>query len=90
MHWWEMIAQRFRAPYLMEQMMRRFGALEKIKQGPEGARTLRSAAIRCIGCGEARACGEWLNEERQAETPPAYCRNTDLIRRLRDETATRH
>ena len=88
MRLWEMIAQRFRAPHLMERMMRRFGVIGELKDGPEGAREFRGAALRCMSCGEAKACREWLDEAKPADAPPAYCRNADLIARLRADNAT--
>ncbi|MFD1911448.1 DUF6455 family protein [Halodurantibacterium flavum] len=55
--------------------------------------SLRGAVLRCCGCDKAEACQGWLDaqergrQERQAGAAPAtapdYCRNRDLMARLR-------
>ena len=92
MRWWEMIVQRFRAPALMERMFARFDIRTRLVDRHHAAEMLRGAALRCMACGEAKACGEWLDkaETEGADLPPAYCRNAYLIRRLKRETETLH
>lgn len=56
-------------------------ALEDGRLSPEG---LRAAVGRCNGCTEARACDGWLDSHPGgADTPPGYCRNTELFAELR-------
>jgi hypothetical protein len=52
-------------------------ALEDGRLGPGG---LRAAVARCTGCTEGCACDAWLDAHPGgADTPPGYCRNTDLF-----------
>lgn len=90
MRWWEMIAQRFRAPVLMERMMARFGVRAALAERPGGPEALRRATIRCMTCSETEACESWLGEDEMSAEPPSYCRNADIIARLRRPTDTLH
>ncbi|WP_244839855.1 DUF6455 family protein [Mesorhizobium sp. 131-2-5] len=36
----------------------------------------------CRSCGHQDECAVWLDETEDADHPPAYCRNSDLIARL--------
>ena len=83
MRWWEMIAQRFRAPDLMERMLAHFGVRTALAERPGGPEALRRATIRCMSCSEAEACETWLGDNEAPDKPPSYCRNADLIARLR-------
>jgi hypothetical protein len=41
------------------------------------------AVERCGSCGHGSECADWLDHNQQPEVPPEYCRNADLIERLR-------
>lgn len=44
------------------------------------------AVLSCTGCGQPGACESWLAETAgPQDRPPSYCRNTDLLARLRPE-----
>lgn len=90
MRWWEMVAQRFRAPALMERMFARFDVRRPLVERPGGPEALRRAALRCMACGQTADCDAWLERQEAPADPPAYCRNADLIRRLRRECDTTH
>lgn len=56
-------------------------ALVDGRLSPEG---LRSAVGRCHGCTDSCACDAWLETHQGgADTPPGYCRNTDLFADIR-------
>lgn len=44
---------------------------------------LAGAVVRCTECASPDACNRWLDATPSADTPPAYCRNSDLLDRLR-------
>lgn len=44
---------------------------------------ISDAVLRCTGCSNPGHCEGWLAATVEAETPPGYCRNTDLMARLR-------
>ena len=46
---------------------------------------LGDGVMACTGCANPDECEHWLTEQSgQTETTPDYCRNTDLLKRLRD------
>lgn len=92
MRLWEMIAQRFRAPSLMERMFARFDVSKRFDDPHQAGGMLRSAVVRCMSCDKADECAVWLEEAEggEATEPPPYCRNLGLIQRLRQETETLH
>lgn len=90
MRWWEMVAQRFRAPALMERMFSRFDVRLRLAERPGGAETLRRATVRCMSCAETDACEAWLERAEAPDEPPPFCRNGDLIGRLRREMGAPH
>lgn len=92
MRLWEMIAQRFRAPALMERMFARFDVGTRFDDPHRAAELLRGAAVRCMSCGKTKECSAWLDRAETAEPaePPSFCRNIHLIQRLRHETETPH
>ena len=47
------------------------------------------AADRCRSCGHKDECSIWLDEHQQADSPPDYCRNSDLIARLQHAAGQR-
>lgn len=46
------------------------------------ALALRGIALRCATCKQHAACAKLLNENEQLESPPEYCRNAEMFRRL--------
>ena len=44
---------------------------------------LAEAVVRCTGCESPGACEKWLETHPDADAPPGYCRNGDLMTRLR-------
>lgn len=60
-----------------------FGAA--LVEGRMAGQELRNAIYRCTGCDEPEACKHWLDSKvaSGAEVPPGYCRNSDLLARLR-------
>ena len=83
----EWLSRLLDSPALMERMMARFGVRERLRGRPHAAEVTRRAAIRCGGCGDKRECEEWLDAGAQGDAVPSFCRNSDLIERLRRETA---
>lgn len=92
MRLWETITRRFQSPALMERMFALFHVREKMvgMDDEMAAKTLRAAAVRCMGCGHAQECDSWLGENKASAAPPSYCRNAELIARLGLETDSIH
>ena len=57
---------------------------DALVRGAISAPELRNAVMACTGCEQTGACRDWLRDHAggAAETP-AYCRNHDLMDRLR-------
>lgn len=55
---------------------------EGLIQGRLTGEELRSAVLGCTTC-DAETCEAWLDTHAQAATPPSFCRNRDLLTRLR-------
>lgn len=74
---------------LMDDMMVTLGVRQSIAELPGGAQVMRRAAIRCFDCKDTEACQMWLDEHREADAAPAFCRNRDLFARVkrREEAA---
>ena len=68
---------------LMERMMRRFGVDRLLKHVPNHAAVTPRAIDRCRACGHQAECAGWLDRNEHPGEPPDYCRNSDLIARLR-------
>ncbi len=65
----------------MERMMQRFHVDGALAELPLAA---RNAAIeRCRSCGRQDLCRAWLDAGVEADEPPDYCRNGQLIDDLR-------
>ncbi|TPM89916.1 MULTISPECIES: DUF6455 family protein [unclassified Mesorhizobium] len=67
---------------LMGRMMRTLGVDRHLKVVADHAAVTNRAVNRCRACGHQDECMTWLDEHQQAENPPDYCRNSDLIARL--------
>ena len=67
----------------MHRMMERFGVDRPLKTLPHHGEVTARAVERCGSCGHDGECAEWLDHNKQPEAPPEYCRNADLIERLR-------
>lgn len=87
MRWWQMIAQRFGAPELMERMLRQCDVDDYIQARSDTAEMLRAATLRCMSCRQIDDCAVLLDRAEPTDEPPSYCRNGGLIRRLRREAA---
>lgn len=49
---------------------------------------ISEAVLRCTGCADPTHCEGWLASRVSAEVAPGYCRNRDLMARLRRERRT--
>ena len=67
---------------LMDRMMRKLGVDKQLKIVPDHIAVTSRAVDRCRSCGHQDECSIWLDEHQQADSPPDYCRNSDLIARL--------
>ncbi|OBQ71307.1 DUF6455 family protein [Mesorhizobium erdmanii] len=68
---------------LMDRMMRKLGVDRQLKVVADQIQVTNRAVDRCRSCGHQEECSTWLDNEQNANHPPAYCRNSDLIARLR-------
>ena len=68
---------------LMERMFRRLDVEDVLTSLPHGPEVLRRAAARCAACDSASACEAWLDDAASPREAPRFCRNHDLIERLR-------
>lgn len=63
---------------------------EEVLRGALDPSVLVDAVLSCTNCTDPSHCSAWLAAQTDvAETTPGYCRNTDLLLRLRDEAAKR-
>ncbi|ADV15434.1 hypothetical protein EN962_24620 [Mesorhizobium sp. M7A.F.Ca.CA.001.09.2.1] len=67
---------------LMGRMMRKLGVDRQLKVVADHAAVTDRAVNRCRSCGHQDECSTWLDQNEQADAPPDYCRNRDLIARL--------
>lgn len=68
------IRQRFaRQAQLMGAMMDRIGV--EPGQAASHARGFAAASRRCLWCPSAQACGQWLEQNQQADRAPEFCPN---------------
>lgn len=74
---------------LMGRMMRTVGVDRHLKVVADHAAVTNRAVNRCRSCGHQDECSAWLDEHQQAENPPDYCRNSDLIARLQHAAGQR-
>jgi len=71
---------------LMHRMADTVGAdlATALARGELSAPELRNAVIACTGCEGGAECGQWLDDHGAgAADTPSYCRNHDLLDRLR-------
>lgn len=68
---------------LMERMFAKFGVREQFAEISQGPEVLRRAAMRCASCTDTEACAAWLDTNAAPAEAPDYCRNHDLIERMR-------
>jgi hypothetical protein len=61
----------------MDRMMRRFGVDQALDAQPPIMRV--HAVERCRACGRQEDCRAWLDAAVDADVPPSYCRNGQLI-----------
>ena len=74
---------------LMDRMMRKLGVDKQLKIVPDHIAVTSRAVDRCRSCGHQDECSIWLDEHQQADNPPDYCRNSDLIARLQHAAGQR-
>ncbi|WP_245330949.1 DUF6455 family protein [Mesorhizobium sophorae] len=74
---------------LMGRMMQKLGVDRQLKIVADHAAVTNRAVDRCRSCGHQDECSNWLDEHRQADDPPDYCRNRDLIARLQHAAGRR-
>ncbi|MDX8480956.1 DUF6455 family protein [Mesorhizobium sp. VK24D] len=67
---------------LMGRMMQKMGVERQLKIIPDQVAVINRAVDRCRSCGHQAECSTWLDSHEQADAPPEYCRNADLIARL--------
>ncbi|MET1414682.1 DUF6455 family protein [Roseibium sp. HPY-6] len=66
---------------LMGRMLDTIGAMKNIPAGIQSDAAMRSAAIRCINCGNTEACKKWLQDHPDGATSPMKgCPNEDLFK----------
>lgn len=74
---------------LMGRMMQKMGVDRQLKVVPDQIAVTSRAVDRCRSCGHQDECSVWLDNNEQAEDPPDYCRNRDLIARLQHAACQR-
>lgn len=79
----EIFGRLTRNPSLMERMFATLGVRDWFRANPNGPAVLRRAALRCTTCSQAAACAQWLDAAAEPTEAPGYCRNHDLIERIR-------
>lgn len=67
---------------LFEAMANKLGVRDKIFELNGAPSVYRRANMRCLSCGNADACSEWLESGAEASEAPDYCRNKTLFARL--------
>ncbi|WP_299472329.1 DUF6455 family protein [uncultured Roseibium sp.] len=66
---------------LMGRMLDTIGAMKNMPAGIHSDAAIRSAAIRCINCGNTEACKRWLQEHPDgAASPMKGCPNEELFK----------
>ena len=77
MNWMDRLNERAE---LMGRMLDTIGAMKNVPVGYQADTDLRSAALRCINCGETEACQKWLEAHPDgAERALPECPNADLF-----------
>ncbi len=71
---------------LMEGMIARLGLRDAMSSVPHAHEVKRRALLRCTTCEEPDVCEAWLNEHASADEAPHFCRNHDLMARLKRMT----
>lgn len=67
---------------LFDGMVSRTGVSDRMPHSINEERELRSAIFRCAGCTDTGPCRDWLEKAEQGSSPPDFCRNADLFKRL--------
>ena len=71
---------------LFEQMVKKLNLRDELSAVPRSPEVTRRAFSRCLTCAEPGACAEWLEETPVADEAPDYCRNHDMLERLKKLT----
>ena len=71
---------------LFSAMARRTGANLAGSSGSATESDLRQAVGRCLACSDEEACKSWLEDAPQGAKAPDFCRNAQLMERLREPT----
>jgi hypothetical protein len=73
---------------LMQGMFSRLGVRDWFAENGGGPEALRRAALRCASCTDTQACATWLEGHATAEHTPSFCRNHDLVERIKRQTSS--
>ena len=73
---------------LMQGMFSRLGVRDWFVESGGGPEALRRAALRCASCTDTQACATWLEGHATAEHTPGFCRNHDLVERIKRQTSS--
>lgn len=68
---------------LFETMVQKLGLRPALARLPHAADVKRRAANRCISCRDGESCETWLKQATSEDTPPDFCRNHDMLVRLK-------
>ncbi len=68
---------------LFETMVQKLGLRPALARLPHAADVKRRAANRCISCRYGDSCETWLKQATSDDTPPDFCRNYDMLVRLK-------
>lgn len=84
-----MLNRVFRQVQLMDWMMERVGADPVTAAREDAGMAWYEARTKCIGCCSGAQCREWLARARSPAKPPAFCHNTDFLRRCSEAARRR-
>lgn len=63
---------------------------EELFRGTLTPDQIPDAVLRCTACTDPEYCQSWLdNQQGTAETPPGFCRNTDVLTKIRNTAQAR-
>ena len=71
---------------LFETMVTKLGLQPGLARLPHVADVKRRAVNRCISCSNPDGCESWLDKATANDMPPDFCRNHDMLVRLKQVT----
>lgn len=74
--------------WLFDVMVNRLGLRTGLAERPQSETVIKRARERCADCGREDTCQAWMMENAQPETAPYFCRNHDMLERLKREVET--